>query len=189
MADGEHRSSNGQAVRPANPLTRADLEARVGALYEAHRDEIYRFLVGQGLNPTVAQEIAQDVFVDLFVALKKGTHIKSEQAWLYAVAGRAAVDHWRREHGRMWVELDSNPNATANVPSRESTPEEETGYQEQMNRVATSLRTLPRERRLCLELRMQGLRYREIAKILDISISTVAEWLVSAIDRLRADAK
>ena len=63
---------------------------RVSTLYDAHRDEIYRFLVAQGLIPAVAQEVTQDVFVDLFVALEKGTQMNSERAWLYAVAGRAA---------------------------------------------------------------------------------------------------
>ena len=49
----------------------ADLRERVTALYEAYRDPIYRFLVGQGLNPAIAQEVTQDVFVDLFVTLEK----------------------------------------------------------------------------------------------------------------------
>lgn len=32
------------------------------ALYEAHRDAIYRFLMGQGLRPAAAQDVTQDVF-------------------------------------------------------------------------------------------------------------------------------
>src|ERR1022692_3420958 len=47
----------------------AGFQERVVALYEAHRDGIYRFLVGHGLNPATAQDVTQDVFVDLFVAL------------------------------------------------------------------------------------------------------------------------
>ncbi len=72
------------------------IQEEVIALYEAHREAVYRFLVRQGLSPEVAQEVMQDVFVDLFVALEKGTEMNSEQGWLYAVAGRAAIDHWRR---------------------------------------------------------------------------------------------
>ena len=47
---------------------------------------------------------------------------------------------------------------------------------------------LPAEQRLCVELRSKGLRYREIAAILGVAISTVSEWLGQAVKRLRASA-
>jgi len=161
---------------------------RVVALYEAYREAIYRFLAGHGLEPAVAQEVTQDVFVDLFVTLEKGTQVNSEQGWLYAVAGRAAVDYWRREHRPIWVELDSEEGVHANLPSHEPSPEAEAGNRERLRQVAAGLRKLPKEHRLCIQLRMLGLRYREIAKILGVSTSTVAEWLTSAVERLRSES-
>lgn len=165
-----------------------DVQARVGSLYETYRDGIYRYLQAQGLSPSVAQEVTQDVFVDLFVAIQKGTYIESERAWLYTVASRAAADHWRRERPRMFMELDSNPNAAVDLPSDENSPADQAEHQERLHRVAARLRKLPKERQLCLQLRMRGLRYREIGKILHVSTSTVAEWLVAAIDHLRKEA-
>jgi RNA polymerase sigma-70 factor (ECF subfamily) len=186
VAEGRSISLNLSATRESN--VRAGSQERVIALYETHRHKIYRFLVGHGLNAALAQDVTQDVFVDLFLALEKGTVMSSEQGWLYTVAGRAVADHWRREHRSIWVELDSNPALGANIPSRESTPEAQAGNQEQISRVAAGLERLPKEHRLCIDLRMQGLRYREIGKILDVSTSTVAEWLASAVHRLRGDA-
>jgi RNA polymerase sigma-70 factor (ECF subfamily) len=157
----------------------------VTALYEAHRDGIYRFLVGHGLNPCEAQEVTQDVFVDLFVALEKGTSVNSEQGWLYAVAGRAAVDYWRR--GRRSIEsgLDLNSTFAITLQSPGPSPEKEAENSQRLRRVAARLARLRKEQRLCLQLRMQGLRYREIAEILGISTSTAAEWLASGVDFLR----
>ena len=126
--------------------------------------------------------------MDLFVALEKGTQMNSERAWLYAVAGRAAVDHWRHERPGMWVELESKPGAIADTASREPGPEAYAEHNERLGRIAAALRNLSRERRLCLQLRMKGLRYREIAKILNVSTSTAAEWLGSTIDLLRDEA-
>ncbi|MBV8812571.1 MAG: sigma-70 family RNA polymerase sigma factor [Acidobacteriaceae bacterium] len=166
----------------------SDAWTRASALYEAYRDGIYRFLVGQGLKPSVAQEVTQDVFLELFAALQKGTQVSSERGWLYAVAGRAVVDHWRHEHPRLWVELDSDLSAAANIPLPEATPEIQAARKERLSRVAAGLRRLSREHRLCVQLRMQGLRYREIARILGVSTSTVAEWLLSAIDQLKGGA-
>ena len=165
-----------------------DAKARVGSLYETYRDGIYRYLQAQGLSASMAQEVTQDVFVDLFVAIQKGTHIESERAWLYTVASRAAADHWRRERPRMWVELDSNPDAAVHLPSDENSPAAQAEHQQRLDRVTARLRKLPKERQLCLQLRMRGLRYREIGKILHVSTSTVAEWLVAAVDQLRKEA-
>ena len=188
MASDEHRSSIALAIRHSVASKASECQARVSALYETHRDGIYRFLVGQGLNPTLAQEVAQDVFMDLFVALKKGTPIKSEQAWLYTVAGRVAVDHWRRERRHISLDIDSQSRAGTNVPSSEPSPEAQAEHKDRLARVAAGLRKLSNEHRLCIQLRMKGLRYREIGKILGVSTSTAAEWLIAAIDRLREQA-
>ena len=67
----------------------ASFQVRVAALY-ASRD--LPFSCGARSRP-LAQEVTQDVFEDPFVALEKGARAESEQGWLYAVAGRAAVDY------------------------------------------------------------------------------------------------
>ncbi len=164
------------------------LSDRVTTLYETHRDGIYRFLVGHGLTCGEAQEVAQDVFVDLFNALQKGVSIESEQGWLYTVAGRAAVDYWRRGHQAVQVELKQESGVGAGLKSAEASPEAQAENQERLRRLAAGLARLPKEQRMCIQLRMQGLRYREIAKILEVSTSTAADWLVAAIGRLREDS-
>jgi RNA polymerase sigma factor (sigma-70 family) len=173
---------------PGGEDTLSDARTRVAALYEAHRDGIYRFLVGQGLHPPVAQEVTQEVFMDLFVSLQKGVQTNSEQGWLYTVAGRAAVDHWRRDHTSLWTELDASPGLAANLPSADITPEDHAAHSELLTRVAAGLRNLPAEQRLCIQLRRRGLRYREIAKVLGVATSTAAEWLLAAVDRLKEAA-
>lgn len=168
----------------ARPTT----EERVAALYESHRDRIYRFLVGQGLEPARAQELAQDVFVRLFVALTKGSEIESEQAWLYGVASKLAVDYWRREGRSMWVELDATPAMTDSLRAKELTPEAAAVRNQRLRRVADTLSRLPKEQRLGIHLRLQGLRYHAIAKILGVSVSTAASLLSTAVERLRSTA-
>jgi RNA polymerase sigma-70 factor, ECF subfamily len=163
-------------------------DERVAALYAAHRGKIYSFLVGQGLVAAKAQDLVQDVFFKLFVALKKGSEIESEQAWLYNVASKLAVDYWRREGRPMWVELDAVPAMTENLRSKELTPEAAAVREQTLKRVAAALARLPKEQRLGVHLRMQGLRYREIAKILGVSVPTVSGLLSTAVERLRSTA-
>jgi RNA polymerase sigma-70 factor (ECF subfamily) len=156
-------------------LSKLEAKNRVVALYETHRDHLYRFLLLLGLKPELGRGVTQDVFVDLYVALEKGTDVKSEQAWLYTVA----ADYGRRDGRSSWVELDSDARMAAGVGSGEANPEARVGAL----RGATALRRLSKKQQLCLHLRAQGLCYREIAKILEVSTSMVAECLASAIDR------
>ncbi len=179
------------AVRVGEESTaRADLTAaeRVAALYVAYREEIYRFLMGQGLESATAQELAQDVFVKLFVAVTKSAEIQSEVAWLYGVASKLAVDYWRREGRSMWVEFDSFPEMAGTLRSKDLTPEANAVRKQRLERVAATMARLPKEQRLGVHLRMQGMRYRAIAEILGVSVSTVAEWLSIAVERLRSAA-
>ena len=180
------------AAIPSSAVTSMSLppttEARVSALYETQRERIYRFLVGQGLDPAKAQELTQDVFVRLFVALKKGFQIESEQAWLYRVALRLAADYWRREGGPMWVELESIPAMADSMRSKDLTPEAAALRGQTLKRVSATLAQLPKEQRLGVHLRMQGMRYREIAGILGVSVATVSGLLSDAVQRLRGAA-
>jgi RNA polymerase sigma-70 factor (ECF subfamily) len=172
----------------SNVFPTDNLEARVVALYESHREGIYRFLVGHGLSPGEAQETTQDVFIDLLLALRKGVTMNSEQGWLYAVAGRAAVDYWRRTRRGVHTVLDINSVPATTLPSTEPSPETQAEHVQRVRRVAGGIASLPKEQRMCIQLRMQGLRYREIADILGVSTSTAAEWLTAAVKHLRGAA-
>ena len=188
MADGEIYDSVIPAGGEGTTQMTLTTAQRVAALYEAHREEIYRFLVGQGLPPATAQELAQDVFVRLFIAMTKGSEIVSEQAWLYGVASKLAVDYWRREGRSMWVELDSVPAIADSLRSKELSPEAAALRNQRLQRVAATMARLPKEQRLGIHLRMQGLRYHAIAKVLGVSISTIAGLLSAAVERLRSAA-
>lgn len=88
----------------------------------------------------------------------------------------------------MWVELDSVPAMADNLRSKELTPEAAATRNQRLLRVAGTLFHLPKEQRLGIHLRMQGLRYKDIARILGVSIPTVSGLLSTAVERLRSTA-
>jgi RNA polymerase sigma-70 factor (ECF subfamily) len=57
--------------------------------------------------------------------------------------------------------------------------------QERRNQIGEAWKTLSEQQRQCLYLRGEGLRYREIAEAMGISISSVREFLSRAIVRLQ----
>jgi RNA polymerase sigma-70 factor (ECF subfamily) len=54
-----------------------------------------------------------------------------------------------------------------------------------MESFGEAMKNLSERQRLCLELRSQGLRYRDIAEVLEIQISTAAEYVRRGIEELR----
>ncbi len=170
-------------------LSKTDsLNAHVASLYETHRDGIYRFLVGHKVPPPVAQEVTQEVFIKLLLGLRNGSGFASEQCWLYGVAAKSAVDYWRCEGRHAFIDFDAAGLPAEAFRSHDPTPEINAARMEQLRRVAQTMANLPAEQRLCVELRSKGLRYREMAVILGVAISTVSEWLALAVKRLRASA-
>jgi|SRR5215831_1250853 len=161
------------------------LTERVGDLYVSHREEIFRFIVAQGVLPAMAQDITQEVFVKLLATLCAGRKIDSELAWLYRVAANRATDYWRHERRWITVELDADNTLAETFESSDMPADQLAAQQQRMRLLSSEIRRLPKEQRMCLLLRSQGLRYREISSILGVAVSTAADWLDAAVERLR----
>jgi RNA polymerase sigma-70 factor (ECF subfamily) len=63
-------------------------------------------------------------------------------------------------------------------------PEQTFLRKERMHRLRGAIRSLPRRQQECLHLRAEGLRYREIAEVLRIGVSSVAESVQRAMETL-----
>ena len=152
---------------------------RVTALYEAERDHIYGYLLYFGVPAGRAQELAQDAFLKLYLRMSKGEEIENPRAWLYKVAHNSALRFHQRE-----------PNfdglAAAAEPA-DRVPDPERAVMERQRRAVllAAIRELSPQQRNCLHLRVEGLRYREIADVIGISTSAVAEFLRRAAVRLK----
>ena len=70
----------------------ASAQHRVAALYSAARDGVFRYLLALGLDAARAQEVTQDAFLRLYVALRDGAAIDDAKAWVYRVARNARID-------------------------------------------------------------------------------------------------
>src|SRR4051812_30082487 len=66
--------------------TNPGLEELVSQLYEEARDYVYRYTLTFHLSPGEAQEAAQEVFLRLYTAMKKGEEIQNPRAWIFRVA-------------------------------------------------------------------------------------------------------
>lgn len=162
------------------PLSLTPEEA-VAGLYETARDDVYRYLLTLGLAPAEAQEAAQEVFLRLYATMLGGQRIDNMRAWVFRVAHNHGLT--RRAQEQRWRPLD--PVVETRIAGSDRDPEQRLIENERHTALGRAVETLSPQQRQCLYLRTEGFRYREIADILNISDSTVGEFLRRAIARLR----
>jgi RNA polymerase sigma-70 factor (ECF subfamily) len=103
------------------------------------------------------------------------------RGWVFRVAHNLVVDTWRTAPGDHFVQDES---AAASAPDAGLNPEEIVLRKEKVRRVREAVRSLSPHQRQCLALRAEGFRYREIAEIVGVGKSAVAECLQRCIDLL-----
>lgn len=160
------------------------LEEKVTRYFEQWREAINRYLVAVFGDPAGAEEITQEAFLQLYRCLHGGEAIANVRAWVFRTAHNLACNRLRSQQfvelldEQSWEELrqslgDAGPN-----------PEQRLLQLEKFQRLRTAIARLTLQERQCLHLRTKGLRYREIAEILDLSTTTVAETLYRVIAKL-----
>jgi RNA polymerase sigma-70 factor (ECF subfamily) len=163
-----------------------DLEQRVIGVYESLRSPVYQYLAATFGDAIDAEDITQETFLRLYVYWSNGKAIAEDRlrSWIFRVAHNLAID--RERNSKFVQELDSEAHLPAilQLPDPGRNPEETLLDQERFNSVQNGLALLSRQERHCLHLRAEGLRYREIAEILGITRSSVAEFLRRAIRKL-----
>jgi len=107
------------------------------------------------------------------------------KAWLFRVGHNLAVDSHRQNSVRSESSLDSAAHFL--IDRRYPSSEEDMLHKERIELVRLAFERLSPQQRLCLHLRTEGFRYREIASILAVSESTVCENLRRGLSRLIKD--
>lgn len=146
------------------------------ALFEEQRVPVCRYLVSLGLRPAIASEIAQETFLRLYRHLRAKGRSENLRGWVFRVAHNLAVNELKRTRA---TEAEEDTQAAP-----EGDPEQAVLRNERIRGIQTAIRALPRRQQECLHLRAQGLRYREIAEVLGIGVSSVAESLQRAMATL-----
>jgi len=160
------------------------LQDQVARWFEEARDDVYRYLLIIGLPPAQAQEATQEVFLRLYIAMRKGERIENWRGWVFRVAHNLGLKIRARQQGQ--APFDADLEAKLSAPGAD--PEQTLLDRERLARLHRAMQGLSEQQKRCLHLRMEGLRHAEIGETLGISASTVSEFLRRAIARLRKAA-
>jgi len=163
------------------PQSGLELQDQVAQLYTETREDVYRYLLTLGVHPPKAQEAVQEVFLRLYTSLKKGEKIESLRGWVF----RVAHNYGLKVRARQSSEEKFDPAYETRLMSPSANAERELLDREKMSRLNSAVEGLSEQQKRVLFLRMEGLRYPEIASTLGISASAVGEFLRRALLRLK----
>ena len=132
-----------------------------------------------------SSEVAEELVSDVFYSIWKNRNrliISSPKAYLFTSVRNKAYDHLRKVKKQVHCDLE---NAT-NIPSDTANSQEILVLNELTACMEQSVARLPKQCRLIYELsRDQGLKYKEIATILQVSVKTVETQMGRALKHLR----
>jgi RNA polymerase sigma-70 factor (ECF subfamily) len=177
--------ADGATANPAKVATAADL-ARDEALrwFDELRDPLWRYLMCAGASPADADEAVQESFLRLYRQLEKSGHLSNLRGWVFQVARNYLRDERKSARRQRSVPLDEAMEREGRLADPRGSPEYYMLGEERTRRLHAAIENLPAEQRECMLLRASGLRYREIATVLGVNISSVGVLVRRAVARL-----
>ncbi len=171
------------AAREA-PLSVAAVQDEVLVLFDSTAPALRRYVRSCGVTPEAAEDVVQEAFLALFRHLCSGGARHNLRGWLMQVSYRVALRSRERSARMLRHESPWELEVEEVADDSTSDPEGQLATREHQRRLQAVFRALPERERRCVSLRAEGVRYREIARILGISLGTVAKSLTYAIKRL-----
>jgi RNA polymerase sigma-70 factor, ECF subfamily len=178
----------GLGAASATELARQNrLEDMVVAFFDQFRDPLLRYLSSFGLAFPDCEEVLQEVFLSLFQHLDRGKASDNIRAWLFRVAHNLALKsrYRARQDFDLWADAGAAEFAIDPAPN----PEDQLVDHQVQQRLLAVVDALPEQDRRCLFLRAEGLRYREIAEILNMSLGAVSLSLARSLARIARSAE
>jgi RNA polymerase sigma-70 factor (ECF subfamily) len=164
-----------------------ELELEIVGLFDQMRCRILRYALSFGLRAPDAEEVVQDVFLALYQHLSLGKNRDGLRGWLFRVTHNLSLKR------RLVIARRATEPMAANAASRliqvadpDPNPEDQLAFRQRQDRLRSVVDAMPEMDRECLYLRAEGLRYREIADVLGISVGSVANSLARSLARLTA---
>jgi len=164
------------------------------ALVRRYERELYGYLRRYLGDGNLADDVFQNTFLQLYTKIAQYEAGRPVRPWLYTIATHQAIDALRRNGRHQALSLDQNreelPDGEVRglvdlLESRGIGPLDRVDGDETRDRVRASVERLPAFlRQVVILAYYQGLKYREIADILEIPVGTVKSRLHAALVKL-----
>ncbi len=159
-------------------------------LVETSQDMVYNTLLGILQNAEDAEDVAQEVFVQVYESLKTFKGESKFSTWVYRITLSKATDHIRKKNRKKrFAFLQSlygkNEEQVIDPPDFHH-PGVEMENKENASILFGAIDTLlPNQKAAFILNKLEGLSYKEIGEVLDISDAAVDSLLQHAREKLK----
>lgn len=160
------------------------IRQRAVELYGALRPSLHGYLGALGMSRDQAEDVIQETFLRFLRYSWPESAEENQRGWVFRVAHNLSMDVHRFE--RRWCMKTGDETRTVRRQRVDPgpSPEEQFLLEERCRRIQNALAELIPKHRQCVLLRAAGLRYREIARILGVSVQRVGELIQRSISML-----
>ena len=153
---------------------------QLGVLFDRHHRQLYAYFVRMTGSPAISEDLVQEVFLRILKYRKTFRPESPFTTWMYQIARNARIDDARKRVRDCLLD-----EAQLDSPGPAIEPVDAPRRQE-AELVRRALADLPAEKReLIVMARFQGLRHKEIGKVLGCDPGTVKVRVFRAIQELR----
>lgn len=163
--------------------TETDLAARFrdgdsstfDVLFSRYKDRVYS-LVYRTVGASDAEDVTQEVFVQVYRSLSRFRGESSLKTWIYRIVLNVCTSHFRRLRSRPRTAAETETAAhdcegTAGIPRSD---------------LESAIHALPEEGRAMIEMHyVQGMSYSEIADVMKSPVGTIKSRMNAALGALR----
>jgi len=147
-------------------------------LYECLFDGLHRFTLAFVRSSEVAEEIVSDAFIKVWQIRERLPEIGNLKVYLYTIARNFSYNYITRHYKNVPVSLEEVPLETV---IEIGDPEEICISADMTRRIQEAIAQLPPQCRIIFQLvKEEGMKYKEVADILDVSVLTVRNQVAIA---------
>ncbi len=193
-------SGNGEWHRLIRDLQAGnDKERNFRKLFNRFYSSVYHFFANRGIPAEDSHDLTQDTFIRVYDGIGGFRWDSRFETWLFRIAGNVRFNYWRNrrtqkrdDRGKVvpLSDLEERGHEISNdgpqePPSGSGKPLDDVLEREQFEMVRDAIEELPPQMRRCMVLQQRGLKVREIADLMKVSVNTVKAHAHQARKRLK----
>lgn len=173
---------NIEKIKQAVTDCQAGQTERFAEIYDAYAKPIYAFIYQKTFCKETAEDLTSKTFLNALKSLGSFDWSKASfNTWIYMIARNNVIDHYRTSRAHQEIESVYDLSASDDL-------EVDLGNKLLLVEIAKYLGTLePRQREIVTMRLWDGLAYKEIASLLDISTDNAKMIFSRSLAKLRVD--
>ena len=172
------------------PKLRKGQDGAFKVLVNNYQNKVMNTCYGFVHNTEDAEDIAQDVFIEIFRSVSAFKEESSLSTWIYRIAVNKSLDFLRKKNRKkrfgLELSISGNERSLFQEAADPNEPHEDYERNERIYILRKAMASLHKNQRIALVLhKIEGLPHQEIANIMNISHSAVESLIHRAKQNLR----